>query len=59
MPGKKTKKAVSKKQAKFLGAVAGGKKAKGLSAKEAKEKLKGVKMSKLPAKAAKKKGKKA
>lgn len=50
------KKAKSKAQARFLGAVAGGQiKEKGLSAKKAREMLKGTKMSKLPAR---KKGKK-
>ena len=55
MPGKKpVKKAVSKKQAKFFGAVASGAaKAKGLSKDEAKRKLKGVKVKKLPAKSKK------
>lgn len=57
MPGKKTKKAVSKKQAAFFGAVAGGQaSAPGLSKTEAKAKLEGVKVSKLPKKKAKKKG---
>lgn len=50
MPGKKAvKKAVSQKQASFFGAVAAGTaKAKGLSKAEAKRKLKGVKVAKLP-----------
>lgn len=44
------KKAVSKAQARFLGAVAGGSlKKKGLSATKAGEMLKGTKMKKLPA----------
>lgn len=43
-------KASSKKQAAFFGAVAGGKiKKKGLTKTEAKSRLRGVKMSKLPA----------
>lgn len=47
MPGHKPKKPTSPKQAKFLGAVAGGAaKVKGLSQKEAKEKLKGYKFKK-------------
>lgn len=42
--------AASKAQAKFFGAVAGGAiKKKGLSKKEARERLRGVKMEKLPA----------
>lgn len=50
------KKAKSKAQAKFFGAVAGGAiKKKGLSAKKAKEMVKGTKISKLPAKKSKKK----
>lgn len=45
------KKAKSKAQARFFGAVAGGAiKKPGLSAKKAGEMLKGTKMSKLPAK---------
>lgn len=49
------KKAKSKAQAKFLGAVKGGAiKKKGLSSKKAGEMLKGTKMSKLPAKKTKK-----
>ena len=44
-------KAASKAQAKFFGAIAGGTiKKKGLPAAEAKDRLRGVKMSKLPAK---------
>lgn len=44
------RKAVSRKQARFLGAVAGGSiKKKGLSATKAGEMLKGTKMNKLPA----------
>ena len=52
MPGKKAKKPVSKAQARLYGAVAGGNKsaAPGLSMADAKRKLKGVKVSKLPAK---------
>jgi len=52
MPGvKKSKKAVSQAQAGYLGAVAGGKiQKKGLSKEKAKEKLRGVKVSKLPKK---------
>jgi hypothetical protein len=51
------KKAVSKKQAKFFGAVAGGAiKKPGLSAKKAGEMVKGTKMSKLPMKKGGKKG---
>jgi len=43
-------KAASKAQARFFGAVAGGRiKRKGLSRKEARTRLRGVKMSKLPA----------
>lgn len=50
--------AKSKAQAKFMGAVAGGKlKKKGLSKEKAKEFVKGVKVMDLPAKA--KKGKSA
>lgn len=46
----------SKKQAGFLGAVAGGKKkVKGLSKEKAKEMLKGAKVKPLPEKAKKKK----
>jgi len=42
-------KAASKAQARFFGAVAGGRiKKKGLSKKEARARLRGVKMSKLP-----------
>jgi hypothetical protein len=42
-------KAKSKAQARFFGAVAGGKiRKKGLSRKEARTRLRGVKMSKLP-----------
>lgn len=57
MPGKKpVKKAVSQQQAKFFGAVAGGKvKAPGLSAAEAGKKLKGVHMGQLPKRTTKKK----
>ena len=48
-------KAVSKAQARFFGAVAGGSvKKKGLSKEEAKKRLEGVKMKKLPSKAKKK-----
>jgi len=43
-------KAKSKAQARFFGAVAGGKvRKKGLSKKEARTRLRGVKMKKLPA----------
>jgi hypothetical protein len=50
------KKAKSKAQARFLGAVAGGSlKKPGLSAAKAGEMLKGTKMSKLPARKKKKK----
>lgn len=50
------KKAKSKKQAAFLGAVASGAaKSEGLSKQEAKDMLSGVKVGKLPAKAKKKK----
>lgn len=57
MPGKKTKKPVSQAQARLFGAIAGGAKtgASGMSAAKAKEKLKGTKVSKLPAYAKKKK----
>lgn len=57
MPGKKTyKKPVSQAQARFFGAVAGGAvEAKGLSKTEARNKLRGVKEKKLPAKAKKSK----
>lgn len=49
------KKAKSKAQARFLGAVAGGKVRKGgMSKKKAKEMLKGTDMSKLPTKKKKK-----
>lgn len=49
------KKAKSKAQARFFGAVAGGAiKKKGLSAKKAGEMVKGTKMSKLPSKKKKK-----
>lgn len=50
MPGaKKYKKPVSRQQAKFFGAVAGGQlKVPGLSAEEARGKLQGSKMKKLP-----------
>ena len=50
MPGKKAvKKAVSQKQAGFFGAIAGGaNKTSGMTAKKAGQKLKGVKVSKLP-----------
>jgi len=49
------KKAKSKAQARFLGAVAGGAlKKKGLSAKKAKEMVKGTKMKELPARKKKK-----
>lgn len=48
-------KAKSKAQARFFGAVAGGKiKKKGLSKKEARTRLRGVKKSKLPARKGKK-----
>jgi hypothetical protein len=48
--------AVSKKQARFMGAVAGGViKKKGLSKAQAKEFIKGQKVSKLPARKKKKK----
>jgi hypothetical protein len=48
--------AKSKKQAGFMGLILSGKKkVKGLSKKKAKEFLKGVKVSKLPKKTAKKK----
>lgn len=51
MPGKNSKKAKSKAQAAYFGAVIGGAvKAKGLSKSEAKDKLRGVKISKLPSK---------
>lgn len=52
MPGKKKyKKPVSRQQAKFLGAVAGGAlKVPGLSQSEARGKLRGVSMKKLPKK---------
>lgn len=57
MPGNKpVKKPVSKQQARFFGAVASGAaKAPGLSKEEAKRKLKGVKIKKLPKRAKKKK----
>jgi len=49
------KKAKSKAQARFLGAVAGGKaKKKGLSSSKARELLRGTKTKKLPARARKK-----
>ena len=50
MPGKKKyKKPVSKQQAKFFGAVAGGQlKVPSLSKTEARNKLRGTKMKKLP-----------
>jgi hypothetical protein len=49
------KKAVSKAQAKFLGAVAGGAvKKEGLPMHKAQEMMQGVKMSKLPARSKKK-----
>lgn len=53
MPGqKKYQKPVSRQQAKFLGAVAGGQlKVPGLSKEEAKGKLRGVEMKQLPKKA--------
>lgn len=43
-------KAVSKRQARFFGAVAGGKSRKktGMTKKEARTRLRGVKMSRLP-----------
>lgn len=43
-------KAKSKRQARLFGAIAGGKKtkAKGMSKKEAKSRLRGIKLSKLP-----------
>lgn len=48
-------KAKSKAQARFFGAVAGGKvKKKGLSKKEARTRLRGVKTGKLPARKGKK-----
>lgn len=48
------KKPVSRQQAKFFGAVAGGQlRVPGLSAKEAGKKLKGTKMKQLPMKAKK------
>ena len=52
MPGaKKYKKPVSRQQAKFLGAVAGGQlNVPGLSKSEARGKLRGVKMKQLPKK---------
>jgi hypothetical protein len=52
-------KAKSKRQARLFGAVAGGKatKAKGMTRAEARERLRGVKMSKLPATKRKKKRK--
>jgi len=52
MPGaKKYKKPVSRQQAKFLGAVAGGQlKVPGLSKSEARGKLRGVAMKGLPKK---------
>ena len=58
MPGKKKhKKPVSKAQARLFGAVAGGKstKATGLTKEEAKGKLKGAKVKKLPEKKRKRK----
>jgi hypothetical protein len=50
-------KAKSKKQARLFGAIAGGQatKASGMSRAEAKERLRGVKVSKLPARKRKKK----
>jgi hypothetical protein len=50
-------KAKSKKQARLFGAIAGGKKtkAKGMSKAEAKRRLRGVKMKKLPTRSRKKK----
>jgi hypothetical protein len=51
-------KAVSKAQARFFGAVAAGKSkkgGKGLTKREAKTRLRGVKMSKLPARKKQKK----
>lgn len=52
MPGKKKyEKPVSRQQAKFLGAVAGGQlKIPGLSKSEARGKLRGVEMKELPKK---------
>lgn len=52
MPGaKKYKKPVSRQQAKFFGAVAGGQlKVPGLSMEEAQNKLRATKMKKLPKK---------
>ena len=48
-PGLLMPKAKSKAQARFFGAVAGGRiRKKGLSKKEARTRLRGVKMSKLP-----------
>lgn len=58
MPGsKKATRPVSSAQARLFGAVAGGgaTKATGLSKAEAKRKLKGAKVGKLPAKAGKRK----
>ena len=57
MPGKRQyKKPVSDQQAKFFGAIAGGKlKVPGFSAQEAQKKLKGTKYSQLPTKIGKKK----
>jgi hypothetical protein len=57
MPGKKkTRKAVSQAQAGLFGAVIAGKatKAKSLKKKKAREKLRGVKVSKLPKRIGKK-----
>lgn len=52
-------KAKSKKQAGLFGAIAGGKKTKaeGMSPAEAKERLRGVDVKKLPERAKQKKGK--
>lgn len=51
-------KAKSKAQARFFGAVAGGKvRKKGLSKKEARTRLRGVKAAKLPARSRKRKRK--
>lgn len=59
MPGKPAKKPVSKAQAKFFGAVAGGvAKEHAFSSSEARKKLKGVKYEDLPESAMKKKFKK-
>ncbi len=59
MPGKRAKKPVSRVQARLFGAVAAGKstKATGLSPQDAKLKLRGTKLTKLPTR--KKRSKKA